>query len=127
MPAVKVIRPFKRRGEIVTPGTILEIPDDVLPKLAGMVELIRRQHDPPTPQAWLENGDLHRMVGEYLAEVDRLGRPWPARFLVDMPAADREQLLELELSIDKAVLTGDAVAVAELLDAWRALLRRHLH
>lgn len=74
-----------------------------------------------------EPPDLQRMVGEALAEVDRLGRPWPARFLVDMPVEDRDQLRELEKRIDAAVISGDAVRLAGLLDEWRALLLRHLH
>lgn len=111
MPTVKVIRPFKRRGEVMTPGAVLTIEAADLGKLDGYVEPL----------------DLHRMVGEVLAEVDRLGRPWPTRFLVDMPAEDRDRLRGLEQRIDAAILSGDGVALGELLTEWRALLLRHLH
>ena len=111
MPAVKVIRPFKRRGEVMKPGDVLSVAAADLDKLDGYVEPL----------------DLHRMVGDYLAEVDRLGRPWPARFLVDMPAEDRDQLRELERQIDVAADGRDTVKLTGLLDAWRALLLRHLH
>lgn len=74
-----------------------------------------------------EPSNLWRMVGEALAAVDRLGRPWPARFLVDMPAEDRDQLRQLEQGIDQAVIEGDGVRLAGLLDEWRALLLGRLH
>jgi hypothetical protein len=35
---VRVTSPFKLRGELMNPGTLLNIPDEVLPKLAGRVE-----------------------------------------------------------------------------------------
>jgi len=111
MPTVKVIRPFKRRGEVMTPGAVLTVAAADLDKLAGYVEPL----------------DLHRILGEALAEVDRLGRPWPARFLADMPAEDRDQLRELERQIDAAANGNDPGLLAGLLDAWRALLTRHLH
>lgn len=48
MPTVLVIQPFKHRGEIVPPGTTLDVPADVLPAMAGYVEpLPRRRPDPP--------------------------------------------------------------------------------
>jgi len=111
MLTVKVVRPFKRRGRILTPGAVLTIEPAALAKLAGYVEPL----------------DLHRMVGEALAEVDRQGRPWPLRFLADLPQADRDKLRELEREIDAAVIAGEAVKLAGLLDAWRALLMLHIH
>lgn len=71
--------------------------------------------------------DLRLMVGEALAEVDRLGRPWPVRFLADLPAEDRNRLREIEKNIDSAVLAGDAVKVAGLLEEWRVLLLRRMN
>lgn len=48
MPSVRVLKSFKRRGEIVPPGTIIDVPVSMLPVLAGYVEpLPRRRQDRP--------------------------------------------------------------------------------
>jgi len=49
MSIVRVLKVFKRRGEILPPGSIIEVPDNLLPQMAGLVEIVpRRQPDPPT-------------------------------------------------------------------------------
>lgn len=108
---VRAITTFRTRSGEVPAGHIFDITPAMLPKLEGLVEPL----------------DLYRMVGEALAEVDRYGRPWPARFLVDMPATDRDRLRELEAAIDQSVLTGDTLTLPSLLTEWRALLLRRLH
>jgi len=37
---VRVVRPFKLRGEIVTPGMLLNVPDDSMEPLRGKVEFV---------------------------------------------------------------------------------------
>ena len=71
--------------------------------------------------------DLHKLVGEALAEVNRQGRPWPVRFFASLPAEDRERLRTLERDIDQAVLNNDAMALPGLLNEWRALLISRLN
>ena len=88
------------------------------PKVASRVALITDDKQPH---------DLHRLVGEALAEVDLLGRPWPARFLADLSAEDRGRLREIERSIDTAVLGGDAPTLRDLLNEWRDHLQRHFN
>lgn len=70
---------------------------------------------------------LDYMVGESLAEVDRLGRPWPSRFLLDMPAADQGRLREIEAAIDAAVIGGSREKLDDLLAEWRELLLNRLN
>lgn len=70
---------------------------------------------------------LRRRVDEALAEVDRMGRPWPLRFLADLPAEDRQRLRELEAAVDQAALSGDEAVTDTLLTEWRTLLLRHLN
>lgn len=112
MVSVLVIRPFKRRGSMIPPGTVLhDVPTEVLPQLMGLVEVL----------------DPHRLIGEALAEVDRLGWPWPLRFLADLPAEDRQRLRGLEQEIDAATVTSDAGKLAGLLNECRILLLRHLN
>lgn len=74
MAVIRVLKTFKRRGELILPGTIIDVPADVLPKLAGMVELIRRRHDPPSPRAWLEDGELRicGVVEDLAGEIVKL-------------------------------------------------------
>lgn len=71
--------------------------------------------------------DLHRLVGEALAEVDRVGRPWPVRFFASLPEETRTRLRELETAIDAAVLSGDATVLPELLAEWKRLLLARLN
>lgn len=45
----QVIKSFNRRGEIQNPGSIIEVPDDALSKLAGYVQVIQpTTRDPKT-------------------------------------------------------------------------------
>lgn len=71
--------------------------------------------------------NLHGLVSEVLVEVDRLGRPWPARFLADMPPLERERLRELERGIDAAVLANSSAVLSNLLNDWRQLLLSRLN
>ena len=79
MQAVKVIKSFKRRGELLRPGSIIEIPKEKLPELEGFVEpLLHKAHDPaawrPTPQAWMQDDQL-RTIGvleDLAAEIVKL-------------------------------------------------------
>lgn len=51
----RVIKPFKRRGEIIPPGSIIELPEHILPQLEGYIV----PADNYTPKAWLtESGEL---------------------------------------------------------------------
>ena len=111
MVTIRVVKPFIRRGEVIPVGTQLTVPSEALPKLHSHIEVI----------------DLHRMVGEALAAVDREGRPWPVRFFASLPAEDRERLRTLERDIDQAVLNNDAMALPGLLNEWRALLISRLN
>lgn len=63
MPTVKVIKPFKRRGEIIPPDSIIEIPADIFQKLTDFVCLVPDggRDNPvkePPPRIWIENGEL---------------------------------------------------------------------
>jgi hypothetical protein len=40
MITVRTILPFKRRDELIRPGNILQIPDDMLSKMKGLVEVV---------------------------------------------------------------------------------------
>jgi hypothetical protein len=71
--------------------------------------------------------DMQRLVGESLDAVDREGRPWPARFVANMPTENRKRLRALERDIDAAVLNADKATLPVLLIEWRALLLQHLH
>lgn len=71
--------------------------------------------------------NLLQKVSETLAESDLLGRPWPSRFLIDMPAEDRRRLQAIEAAIDAAVTGGDRETLDGLLAEWRDLLLGHLH
>jgi len=69
METVRVIRPFRRCGVLLNPGDILsDVPDDLLPKLAGYVEEVpRHRSDMPHPsrstsKAWIDKGEL-RTIG----------------------------------------------------------------
>lgn len=110
---VKVIKAFKRRGEIIHPNTILEIPDEVLTKLVGLVKVLPNNTHHSNP---------HGFLGEALAEVDRLGRPWPRNFFDRMCQADRSYKMELERQIDATVLAGGQESLELLIDEWREFL-----
>lgn len=73
MPFVKVLKHFRRRGEVVEPGEHINIPDDMIPQLVGFVEVTTPRHrsDPwrPRPKAWIQDGELRTQgVFENLAE-----------------------------------------------------------
>jgi hypothetical protein len=71
--------------------------------------------------------DVKRLLDDAVDEIDSLGSPWPARFLLDMPAEDRSRLREIEAAIDTSVLGGDGETLDELLTAWRDLVLSHLN
>jgi hypothetical protein len=73
------------------------------------------------------HADLQKLVGEALMDVDRAGRPWPARFLSSLPVTDRDRLRQLEGDIDAAVINGDGAALPGLLNEWRSLLISRLN
>lgn len=113
MVTVKVLRPFRRRGEIVAPGSIIDVPADVLPQLGELVEVL----------------PIHHLVGRRLTEINRQGRPWTG-FHGALTAADRQQLRDAEAAVDAAALAGDYEATAAALDIYGNLLaelRRRLH
>lgn len=111
MVTVRVTKPFRHKGQVITPGTMLSVPDHALHKLHDHAEVVT----------------LQTIVREALAEVDTMGRPWPARFLVDMPEDDRRRLRELGRAIDAAVINGDAEALPGLLERWRKMLLARVH
>lgn len=63
----EVLKTFKRRGEPQLPGSIIEVPQDVIVKLAGYVRILANSSADshpsadwrPEPRAWLtETGEL---------------------------------------------------------------------
>lgn len=114
MPTVKVIKSFKRRGEIILPGRIIEVPEAMIPALTGFIEIIpRHRKDQPGIIEWL---------AEALAEIDRAGRPWPLNFLARMSQEDRDRINDLERRMDDAAMAGDEVSVKTLVVEWREFL-----
>lgn len=107
MPTVKVLKPFRRRGDIVSPGSIVAVPDDVLHKLCGLVEVL------PDP---------FKILGVALAEIDRAGYPWPQNFLARMPQTDRDRKADLERRMEEAALAGNLEGLVALVAEWRAFL-----
>jgi len=71
-----------------------------------------QKNDDPDP------GDLHRMIGETLLEIDRRGRPWTGWRKSRTP----EQLVRLkalESEIDLAALAGDRRRLERALASYR--------
>jgi hypothetical protein len=66
----RVIKPFNRRGELQLPGSILDVPDEMIARLEGLVQLVvdssAGSYSPddwkPPFRAWLE-GDGLRTTG----------------------------------------------------------------
>lgn len=50
--------------------------------------------------------DLHRLIGETIAEIDRRGRPWTG-WRKSLTPEQRDRLRDLEADIDRAALAGD--------------------
>lgn len=73
-------------------------------------EEILKTDEPATP-------DLHRLIGETLAEIDRAGRPWTGwrRSLTD---EQKKRLKDLEREIDQACLAGDRDGLTEALNQY---------
>lgn len=107
----EILEPIKTKNGTLETGQLVDLSEAAIKRLAGKVRVI----------------DLHRLVGQTLAEVDRIGRPWPARFLANLPAEDRQRLRELERDIDVAVLNGNAGVLIDSLNEWRELLLRYLN
>lgn len=106
---VRVIKPFKRNTELITRGTVLEVPGHVLPQLQahGLVEIIN---------------DPHKLIGETLAEVDREGRPWPRGFFQNLSEDIRSRIRIIQRSIDEAAMAGDIEELIVMLTEWRKVL-----
>ena len=107
----EILEPIQTKQGTLEPGQLVELSELAIMRLVGKVRVI----------------DLHRMVGEALAEVDRLGRPWPLRFMANLPAEDRRRLRGLEAAIDAAVISNNAAALPDLLTEWRRLLLSKLN
>lgn len=41
MKTVRVLKPFRRGEQVIAPGTVIDIPADLRPKLAGYVEVLQ--------------------------------------------------------------------------------------
>lgn len=65
---VRVLKSFKIRGELMPPGTLLNIPDEVLPNLAERVAVLT------VSGTWLERGELRTRghVPDLAGEIVRL-------------------------------------------------------
>lgn len=80
---VKVLKPFKHRGEVIPPGTIIEVPTDALPKLTGYVIPSRR--GPAIPAHLLPLADESARRFEFCQSHRRLlggGLPTPGSSVV---------------------------------------------
>lgn len=79
MTTVRVIKPFKRRGEIIPLGSAIEVPEEFLPKLDGFVEIhLRKRQDPPPEwrplsRSWIQNREL-RTTGVFDDLADEIIR-----------------------------------------------------
>ena len=111
---VRVIKPFKRRGEIIPLDSIIEIPDEILTKLIGFVEVLPCE-DSGYP-------DLPRVLGERLASIDRAGRPWAQNFFDRISRSDHDKEKALVRRIDAAVLVSDRESLETLILEWRDFL-----
>ena len=113
MIAVRVVAPFRHKGEVIPSGKVMVISPEALPRLSelGLVEVI----------------DVHRLIGEMLRELDAAGRPWPKDYYATLPTAALERLKQLMQEVEAAALADDINATAERLAAYRAELLRHLH
>lgn len=54
----QVIKPFNRRGEIQHPGSIIDVPKEMLLNMAGYVQPVATADTYQKPKAWLVNGEL---------------------------------------------------------------------
>ena len=80
MKTVRVIKPFKRGEQVIPPGSVLQVPADLLPRMAGYVaplaEVVPLHPDTwrPEPRAWLVNGELRTtgIFDDLEAEIVRL-------------------------------------------------------
>ena len=69
---VRVVKSFKIQGGTIAAGTVLDIANDLLSQLNGLVEAFPQYRQDkcqdwrPTPQAWLQNGEL-RTTGVFLS------------------------------------------------------------
>ena len=79
MLTARVVKAFKHKGQVIPPGTRIQIPEAVLPDMAGYV-VPERGHVIPIrpgvsePSAWLVNGELrtYGVIPDLEAEITRL-------------------------------------------------------
>jgi hypothetical protein len=94
----------------VTPaGSIIDIPDNLLPRLRGKVE--------PLPILT----DLEKLIGETLAEIDRAGRPWSS-WRKSLTPEQRQSVREAEQGIDSTFAALDRQGLMSALDNYSHLL-----
>jgi hypothetical protein len=68
--------------------------------------------------------NLHRLIGETLAEIDRAGRPWTG-WRKSLTAEHRQTLKAAEAEIDRACLADDRAGVLAGLAQYRKLTIDH--
>lgn len=100
---------IKTARRIIQPGEVIEIDGPLLERLAGRVRVIEGS---PTAS------DLHRLIGEALAEIDAAGRPWTG-WRKNLTPEAREHLLRIEAQIDAACLASDLRGVVAALAEYR--------
>ncbi|MBW6512194.1 MAG: hypothetical protein K0A93_08815 [Desulfuromonadaceae bacterium] len=103
------VKPFRCRGELVKPGEVLEIPDDIVGQLGDRVE----------------RADCYRMLQ---ATTERLNAQscWPEDFRQRMPPDVRRQIVELERQLDDSISDGDVETTVKKLTEWEIVLLEQL-
>ncbi len=110
-----VARPFKRRGELLTPGQSIEVPADVAPKLLSEGYI--------TPDTPATADELFLMIGRTLGEIDRQGRPWSG-WRRTLTEPQKQALRAVETRIDTCCLSLDRAGLLAALDEYRQLTTR---
>lgn len=107
-----VARPFKHRGELLTPGRSIDVPADVAQKMleGGFIS----PNTPATPD------ELFLMIGKALALIDRGGRPWDG-WRKSLTEPQRQALRAVETRIDTCCLTLDRPGLIAALDEYKRL------
>jgi hypothetical protein len=111
---VRVIKSFKRRGKIIPSNSILEVADEVLMKLVGLVEVLHCDG--------VGHPDLHRVLGKWVTRIEKVMSPSPPSFFNRLSASDKVWLRDNVRQIDAAVLAGDVRALDTRLDEREGLL-----
>jgi hypothetical protein len=114
MNTVRVIKPFKRRGEIIQSDSILKVADEVLTKLVGLVEAI--------PCDGTDHPDLHRVLGKWVTRIEKVMSPSPPSFFNRMSRSDHDKEKDIVRRIDAAVLASDRESLEPLIVEWRDFL-----